>query len=614
MKMLHLTLRNLLSAFLLLFFTSNLHAATFTWIGGTGNWHDPANWDLGYIPTTDDGVQIFSGEVTITKDAEANYVFLDGGDLYVAQGGSLYVAPTIPWHLSASHTDGIVIYSGSTLNNSGGIRVYGDPQYINGIPDLIRNYGTINNRASGAIGMMGPGYRGLRTFGGGMVHNDGYISAEDVETAVTVQSNGEFENAGEMDLTGNHYSISVTSGANFINRSSGEMNLGFTLSISGVFHNYGAIDATGSGLTNTVVMMHVGGEFQNQNGGSLNILVDCDIALFVYEDGIFRNRSQMTVNNSSNGAAIYNIGFFVNHQNGVITAKAAQAFYNMQDGETRNYGKMKLDVISGVSVSLYNEHVFSNRPKGKLEVFHQIVNTGGATFNNQGHAFVYKENVTHTTAGNFNNTGALGDIHDNISGINNTSIRVRPLQGTVEEGVPVANALDVGGTGSVTVQSWYTTSGGSTIAGTYNAANNTFTPNANAVGLTSVWVKIRINTGGKTFRHRVKIPGGVQLNGGGSSSRITAGTSTTNGVKGYQIYPNPASEWININWDEATAETKVDVSLMNAAGQQVFAQTCDPSSGTSRLALPAELTTGTYILNIRNDQEILLTQMIQIHR
>ena len=51
-------------------------SAQTTWIGGTGDWHEPSNWDTGQIPSSYDVVIIEQGEVHIQSGNSAFALFL----------------------------------------------------------------------------------------------------------------------------------------------------------------------------------------------------------------------------------------------------------------------------------------------------------------------------------------------------------------------------------------------------------------------------------------------------------------------------------------------------------------------------------------------------------
>jgi len=71
----------------------SMHAAQFTWKGGTGNYDDPTQWDVGAVPTFDDDVYIESGTIIFPANGvyEANTFQMEGGTLDF-QGTSLNAA------------------------------------------------------------------------------------------------------------------------------------------------------------------------------------------------------------------------------------------------------------------------------------------------------------------------------------------------------------------------------------------------------------------------------------------------------------------------------------------------------------------------------------------
>ncbi|MCF8245253.1 MAG: T9SS type A sorting domain-containing protein [Saprospiraceae bacterium] len=58
-----------------------LNAATCTWIGGTSNWNNTANWNCGVVPDSDDDVIINTGTVTLDLATTVQSLSLGGGDI-----------------------------------------------------------------------------------------------------------------------------------------------------------------------------------------------------------------------------------------------------------------------------------------------------------------------------------------------------------------------------------------------------------------------------------------------------------------------------------------------------------------------------------------------------
>ena len=93
-------------------------------------------------------------------------------------------------------------------------------------------------------------------------------------------------------------------------------------------------------------------------------------------------------------------------------------------------------------------------------------------------------------------------------------------------------------------------------------------------------------------------------NGGGVGIEETQPTS-------YIIYPNPATDQITVIFDPSTVSGDLRVDILNLLGQKVFSENISAINGKFDLNIP-NLSEGTYILNITNDQKTVSTK-ISIH-
>ena len=59
----------------LLSLSFNLHADTCNWVGNTdNNWETASNWSCGNVPTANDEVFIYGGEITISTAVEVGSI------------------------------------------------------------------------------------------------------------------------------------------------------------------------------------------------------------------------------------------------------------------------------------------------------------------------------------------------------------------------------------------------------------------------------------------------------------------------------------------------------------------------------------------------------------
>ncbi|MEL6804471.1 MAG: hypothetical protein AAFO91_11910, partial [Bacteroidota bacterium] len=79
-----------------LFIGFNLHATVFEWVGGTGDWHNPINWQPQGIPDGLDTALIQSGTVQLNQSWFVGRMELDA-ELQVGSGFSLNINESLVW-------------------------------------------------------------------------------------------------------------------------------------------------------------------------------------------------------------------------------------------------------------------------------------------------------------------------------------------------------------------------------------------------------------------------------------------------------------------------------------------------------------------------------------
>src|ERR1017187_1888391 len=96
-----------------LFFSNAVTAATVSWVGGSGDWTNTANWSTGALPGTNDDVVISpAATITVTHSAGTHFVkSIQSRNEFVLSGGLLAVTTT----LVASNT---FTLSGGTLQSA----------------------------------------------------------------------------------------------------------------------------------------------------------------------------------------------------------------------------------------------------------------------------------------------------------------------------------------------------------------------------------------------------------------------------------------------------------------------------------------------------------------
>jgi len=584
---------------------SSSDAAVFNWLGGNGVWNDGNNWDLGTVPTESDGVIISSGTVFIYDSAEANYIHLNGGNLEVH--GSLYMEPDIPWYGINTVVRGIMIESSSSFDNYGKTAIV-EPANSNVSADHIFCNGSLTNHADAYLYATGPNRKALHSyFQATTIYNYGKMIFEDLDYGMYLLA--PFENYGDLFIEASNMGLYNRSDIKTYTASTNDIVGRVNCSSSSTWHHYGELEVNYITNTNTAAWI-LSGHFEIHNDAIVDIS-GSHKGMIVSSLGTFRNRGGFNISNDQmTTPTLQNEGFFVNHQKGVINSKGHYGVFNLTGAEVRNFGTWYMnELTSGSLATILNVGVFSNRPKGKLYLEGKM-NLSQGNFNNQGHMFAL-DDVAHLSLVGFNNTGTLNDVHDRISGITNPSYRVHKISGPLTQGVPYSNFLDQGTNPGALVLNVYTTASGSVLAGTYNSSTNTFTPNANAVGLNSLFVRTRIITGGVTRRHELIVENGIQSNPSPLQSNIHPNPKSFTTTK-VSLAPNPMQSEFTINVDLEDSEP-LRFHIFNMMGQ--LESKGFISHRSQRIQLPEQMASGMYILRLSNTVgEILATKNLRVVR
>ncbi|MEM9549353.1 MAG: T9SS type A sorting domain-containing protein [Bacteroidota bacterium] len=602
------TLKHSLLLILLSLSFQSLNASVATWLGGTGEWGDDANWSTGVAPDLDDGVIIPSGTVKVKSYSEAAYIHLNGGNLEVH--GTLFMELDTIWFNPLSSVLGILIENGSSFDNFGNTVIL-EPFNFSEEGIHILCDANLTNHSGAMIFCQGQHSTGIHSIlNASTIHNYGSINMASMETGLYLVR--PFINHGSLDIQASSNCVLTRDYFETASSSTMEIEGKITDVSSSTWIHKGSMvinyieTASSSAIS-------IAGTLDMQTSGSISINGTHHNSIYNAPSGTFRVRGDLDIkNDKAFGSAISNSGFFVNHQNGSITTDAHRGVVNASGAEIRNFGLWNTNnVDSNNFCSILNYGVFSNRPKGKLYVRHRLYLQSGGWFNNQGHMFVLDDIPHLSLLGQFNNTGTLNDVYDHMAAINNnTSYRVHKMTGPFTEGIPVPNILDKGASPAATVLSWYTTAGGNTIAGSYNSATNTFTPNANAVGLTSLFVRTRINTGGVTRRHELIVEGGIQSN----PSPLAQQNQSANlySDANFSVAPNPIHDSFTIQSDKEIGD-ELRYTIMNSAGQ--LEKSGRFFANENVIELPQYLPSGIYFLQVLDMERVHVdTRILRVIR
>lgn len=571
---------------MLILLISNSYSSTVTWTGGSGDWENASNWDTGNLPTYDDSVIIPSGIVKIYNYATARNIHIQGGVLKVFGDLILQVDQALP----GGHLNALRIDAGTSFYNTG-VVVMLEYAYVPGLGKLIHNYGDFENDTKGYIYLNGQSYTGIHNQSAASFINRGQLEMQNMQSGI--YSLSPCNNYGSIDIESTSHSLYIRDDFYASSSSTIGVNNIINVTSTGNMNNYGDIDVDSNGSPTYGIQMS--GIWNSQSNSSVTVSGNYGTGISCSSGSTFRNRGLLTVESEQLYTTALSIaGFFVNHQSGTITT---QSSYGVGvSGSGLNYGTwhMTSPNIGGVR-SINNSGSFNNRPKGKLYMDHIIKVNPGSTFNNQGHMFssyIYNQTAIN---GTFNNTGCLNDLHGKLPAINNSSIIVEPLNASPQVNVPIANALYLGNSLGATVLAWYTTASGNTLAGSYNSSTNTFTPNANAVGLSSLYVRTRINIGGVTRRHEIQFDDPVIALSQNESHEIQNQETFTSSIS---TYPNPATDYIIVSDTNKQSQLST-ISLINLGGRIVYSADCD-NREKCIIHIPENIQNGLYFIRVNN--------------
>jgi hypothetical protein len=543
-------MKKLILTFTAIFYSIIIFAATITWNGTNGNWNTAANWSTGTVPTANDDVVISAGTANIWVGTLANAKSVDissNGNLNIRVGASLTIIGSIKGFAFRNNNKAII--SGLlTLTDNNDIPSFGLQNYdtldirltgeviVDGYHYSFDNWGyTINQ---GEMTLLNPSSTGIQQYLAGILNNDqsGVISIECARTGIYNRSNSSFTNHGELSIiscsNNSANPVGIYSKASFTNSVTGSIYL----SKSGEFENYGVSQ---------------------------------------YETGTFTNSGEMVIEASrclylSNG--IQNPGpSFRNEALG--TVQLTTDLYGIQLNAITsfsNFGSISIDAGTNSAISCTST-AFTNNICAELVVEGTIYNGVGAIIQNNG-AWFASNTIGSFNAGSFQNSGVL---EDNDAGlypiITNNRLVVRSITGPLVAGVPVNNLLDVSSWGTLQSLGIYTDALATNSAGTYVQTTNTFTPDAAAVGLPSLYIKIRRGNNGCTeiFRIDVLNPVPIVMPSGGTNALANSDQFQAD----FSVFPNPTTGRFSLQGKAANGP--VEVLVADAFGRVVLRQHID---------------------------------------
>jgi hypothetical protein len=235
------------------------------WIGGSGDWGVSTNWSLARLPNQDDVVRINSGTVSISTDAEADYIICDG-TLELITGGSI----------------------------EGRVSIHGNFKWYGGAIGRYRESCTLTVTSTGQADIIG---LEAKTMSYGSIQNSGLLNSEDgvtysgygsvnndPEGSIVIQGSGSgrFVNYGQITKNGAG-EFTILSGSGFTNKGSIIVNEGI-LNLGTVTTNSGNIEILDGGSLVAASGNH-SGSFITYSGGSLSLSGGTYTGIFSTSEG-----------------------------------------------------------------------------------------------------------------------------------------------------------------------------------------------------------------------------------------------------------------------------------------------------------------------------------------
>lgn len=548
-----------------------------TWLGGDGYWHNANRWSYGTVPTANEGVEINNGTVKILSptSAYANRVEVStGASLIVTAGAKLTVDASTTNDVHGMMITGDLEVRGKLAVSNVG---YGDGINLSGNGVfLIKKSGAVNIRNTDSNGI----------WSNATVINRGYLY-------VTDTGNHGIFNLGLIDNDqGNITMIDV--GASGISCWSTAQLL-----------NSGKISIKGTGAWG--IYLRDGSYAHNDDGAEIIIAYTASSGIVtVSNNNTFENSGSIYIAHID-VYGIYNYDTFINHEEGSITIEdALYGLVNQQDANFDNTGALFIgdEMTFG---SLYNKGDFINHACSEISTDNKVRNYTPGVINNEGNWY-NNSTLTSINTGQFINDGLIEDSPNTfpVSIINNEMI-AKPINGTIQVGTPVSNALEVGNITNHTVNGWYTTEGLIQTAGPYNAVLNEWTPHANTVGLTEVFVSLSHDDDNCNSIISVPITNGVVPF---IMPDILGDSNKPQPISQFETYPNPFDQSMNIRIPLDVRGAYL-ISISTVSGHVVYKEQAFLQAGTPwTIDIDNHLSSGAYIISISNEQSIIWTDKL----
>lgn len=562
---------------------SSLMAATITWTAGNSNWNNAANWDLG-IPTAADHVVIPSGRAKIPFGYTAYASSIDiQGDVWIRNNATLLLA-NASQHPSVQLTGRITIDGHLNIENS--IKTIGIFQ----TGTAFHCEGLARIRANGSMNIHTTDYQGIVVQASGNFINHGEVTMDDID-GVGIFNTGTFNNHGDMEIFAGPFNnqSAIVNGDTFTNHLTGyihaEGGRNYTVLnwANALYSNYGVTDIKFpyyNGFDNS-------GELINYSDGLLSITTAGQHGIHNKSTGSFYNYGYTNTTGLDIGLINESI---LNNPGTIITSGLDFDLEDDAGATIENTGNLIFSSTTD-NLSLYGN---LNNDGGLVLLSGKAILNAGSVFDNHGvlvseYTFAHDQSAT----AQLNNYGILEDPNESFISINNQQVVAKPLTGVMQNGVLFSDPLEVVSLSNVTVNGWYENSLGPSI-GTYDAVNNTLTPNVNAIGLKSIQAKITINSTGiiRYVAIDLDTPVAAMVNPENDIIIDAPKFKTTSTNNELEVYPNPTIGEINLH-GSILQNDAIQILVLNQLGQVVMEKK-GYGAEALQFQLPNHLANGNY--------------------
>jgi len=587
-------------------FIKSLSALPVYWVGnGDGiNWSDPENWNMGVIPGFTSDVTIPPNSGQIYYDMQNQYIaslsISDGNEFRILAGKTLNLLENEPVDYYFEDPDRYLISNRGSLQNDGqlilfnargggiyndsNIENFGTVRITNHRGRSIWNLGSFNNIENGVLELYSHGSEYINTgsrfynnneiflfesgpetdgiFIDGFFTNDiqGVIHLDLLQDGILID--GQMRNMGNIDCSKQHNAIHLLEFANFINDSTGQLNIngcqsnfGISMRSHSFFTNNGNIEIINAESERGITIDQLAIFINNES-----ISIECDnFCTAINNQGIFENNKLLTISGANYG--ISNNSYFTNKDEAIIEISDCtnMGIYNFIGGEFENEAATINLSNLGECKDIYNQGRFKNRTCGDISTNRIIQNNYDGIFTNYGWLSSLVPGPDHLYFSNeIMNYGIVVDPYNRFDdALDNLQTRIVGLEIT-GIGSPLTQVFDVYDTSMTDIDNAFYTFPEMEFAGSYFYKNNIYYPNSSVYKTNELSFNTTIGDCSKLVHIPVDYRSfkSVEINRPDQNAEEVS----------INIFPNPTTDGIQVN---LTHELKGDgqLELMNTQGK-----------------------------------------------